>query len=164
MKKCMLVFVMVMLLGSIFVSSAAMAQEGNFAYYEGWSELTEKEKLCFVLGYGYGTGNRTLALTPPLNFVRQIDHMFENPDYQVFSVHELFPVANWLFLGFSSEQATTYLELQCRCLNGQRITLEELHHMEKIRDKAEELEKQVERELFPPADTENCDPETVQNN
>ncbi|MBN1332819.1 MAG: hypothetical protein JW971_03560 [Synergistales bacterium] len=140
--------VLFVFLVSFIIVPVVHAQEGNFAFYDGWSQLTEREKLCFVLGYGYGTGKKSLAITPPLNFVRQIDHMFENPDYQVFSVYELFPVANWLFLGFSPEDAGTYLLLQSKCLLGQRITLEELRHMEMIRDNAEELEKMVESEMM----------------
>ena len=155
MKRAMAFLLSVFLVATIAIP-VAQAQEGNFAFYDGWSQLSEREKLCFVLGYGYGTGKKTLALTPPLNFVRQIDHMFENPDYQVFSVYELFPVANWLFLGFSAEDAGTYLALQSKCLLGQRITLEELRHMEMIRENAEELEKNVESEMMGQP-SEKCD-------
>lgn len=148
MKKISIVLIMCLAL--IAASSPflyANTGKGSFAHYSGWQNLTEKEKLCFVLGYGYGAQNISLSLTPPLNFVRQIDLFFENGDFQIFPVEDLFRVSNWLFLGYPEEKIKTYLQLKATAISGQKITIEELHRMETLQKEAEELEKEITEKL-----------------
>jgi len=125
----------------------ANAGNGSFAHYSGWQNLTEKEKLCFVLGYGYGAQNISVSLTPPLNFVRQIDLFFENGDFQIFPVEDLFRASNWLFLGYPEEKINTYLQLKATAISGQKISIEELHLMETLEKEAEDLEKEITEKL-----------------
>ncbi|SRR6056297_834406 len=145
--KCRISLAILSLAVILFVSSPAFAQTGNFARYNGWSTLTDREKLCFVLGYGYGTENITLSLTPPVNFVKQIDDFFLKDDFQIFSVDELFNVSNWLFLGFPEHKIETYLQLQGKCIRRERITPEELRHMETLKKEAEELENEIIKKI-----------------
>jgi len=145
--KCRISLFILSLAVILSVSSPAFSQTGNFARYNGWSTLTEREKLCFVMGYGYGTGNRTLSLTPPVNFVRQIDDFFITDDFQIFSVDELFEASNWLFLGFPEQKINTYLRLQGKCIRRERITPEELSQMETIKQEAEQLENDILKKI-----------------